>query len=563
MKKNVLTVSTSKFSLVAFVICLLAFSPAVHAHDEIFKAELPTDLLSLGSFGRHVIVVSDFTGDQARDVVISDSLATANAKLQAGKIHFYSGATQALLFSFSGGSVDDRYGEHLCNFGDLNSDGSDEFGAYYRRDSGGLDNIGRIEMFRTPGLNLTRTHSGSTEDQLFGFGAIGISDLNSNNTRDYLVSAGQGLEDGAGSVNAYDGSTGALIYSVDGTQESGFFGRRLGALEDIDGDAVADFVVFSPSEEPLNAISGLPDPAFENAGRIRAISGKTGNSIYQISPLIAGGRLGDTYAMVSDLDRDGVTDFVAGCYDCPMPNGAVGYLNVYSGRNGALLKELYSEANDEFFCSSAVNLGDLTGDDRGDFACISGTGQGAVKIIRGGNYRTLDTITPAAGTSFRYVSSGDLNSDQQLDLNISGFNDQLKAVVSILDLDVSAPSDFSVSGRSRRNGVLKLKTNFTHDFELCTISVYGAPRLQAYDRGKATLLYTSTLDSSTELKLRARNLPSLSNDNKNIVFRTTVSCGSSHSVSKDQTITILPARSGEVVGKRRFLNKVKRQITRQ
>ncbi len=88
-------------------------------------------------------------------------------------------------------------------------------------------------------------------------------------------------------------------------QETGRFGERHAATDDLDGDGVNDYFVGALSENVSQ---------FTDAGRVYAISGRTRTVIYDIlSPEIQdGAAFGFFIAVLGDVDGDGKNDVAAG-----------------------------------------------------------------------------------------------------------------------------------------------------------------------------------------------------------------------------------------------------------
>src|SRR5262249_35723486 len=121
------------------------------------------------------------------------------------------------------------------------------------------------------------------------------------------------------------------------------FGMAVSWVGDIDGDGVDDALIAAPFAES-------PVPPYDKVGVVYVISGATGASIRQhlgpedLAFLGIGG-----LAAGSDIDGDGVPDYVLGTMDVPHPTGE-GTAYVYSGATGSLVYTLVGENPSDGLC---------------------------------------------------------------------------------------------------------------------------------------------------------------------------------------------------------------------
>ncbi|HBE69025.1 MAG TPA: hypothetical protein DDW52_12825, partial [Planctomycetaceae bacterium] len=115
----------------------------------------------------------------------------------------------------------------------------------------------------------------------------------------------------------------------------------------------------------------------------------------------AGDQFGWIARRVGDIDKDGVTDFIA---TAPTHKSGSGKIYVYSSRTGNLL---YSATGEPGFRlgNSACGLGDVTGDEIPDFiaGAPNANGTGAVIVYSGANAKIVHRINGSTqGGQFGY-----------------------------------------------------------------------------------------------------------------------------------------------------------------
>ena len=208
-----------------------------------------------GSFGSRIEAVSDLDGDGVSDLVIAAERETPAPNVYTdGRVHVFSGATGALLFSLDSGielSIPAMNGE-LVEAGDLNDDGLTEIavGGPSAGDHGvvflfsGADGT----LFRTLEPNL-----GTEPPASFGAAIAPVGDVDGDGVPDLFVGApfayDAGVGAGAGRAFLMSGSTGAILLSFTSSHPrlNGRFGLSV-AWADIDGDGGRDAIVGAPFE---------------------------------------------------------------------------------------------------------------------------------------------------------------------------------------------------------------------------------------------------------------------------------------------------------------------------
>lgn len=139
-----------------------------------------------------------------------------------------------------------------------------------------------------------------------------------------------------------------ILGEWDGEAANDQFGWIARNIGDVDGDGVPDFVTSAPT----SAAGG------ENAGRIYVYSTKSGKLLWKADGH-KGDQLGTGLEAAGDTNRDGIPDVVASA-----PGG--GYVNIYSGRDGRVLRTLKAENVADDFGRHVEGVGDVNRDGYAD-----------------------------------------------------------------------------------------------------------------------------------------------------------------------------------------------------
>ncbi len=166
-------------------------------------------------------------------------------------------------------------------------------------------------------------------------------------------------------------------------------GFAVADMPDLDGDGRRDFITGA-----------------QRTGTVAAWSTTRDAALWSASPGLAS--LGWSVAAAGDINRDGVSDVIAGGRNAPS-GGAVMLL---SGRDGAQLASLVPSPGTFGFGSAVSGLDDLDGD--GVPELLAGASSSAVALVfSGANGAILRTHDSAPGTEFGAGAArlGDLNGD--------------------------------------------------------------------------------------------------------------------------------------------------------
>ncbi len=191
------------------------------------------------TFGSGMNTIGDLNGDQIADFAIGSSAESG------GRIRVYSGADGNLLYPAlsmpNGGTLGQFW---IFPTGDMDGDGlPDIFAADINNATGGV-NRGQAYIFSGASGNLIRTFNGESAGDQFGMGRP-IADVNGDGKTD-LVLAGWLRSEGAtasGKMYVVDGATGATLRSLVSTVFNETLGFDVIGVGDVTGDGLTDYII--------------------------------------------------------------------------------------------------------------------------------------------------------------------------------------------------------------------------------------------------------------------------------------------------------------------------------
>jgi hypothetical protein len=186
-----------------------------------------------------------------------------------------------------------------------------------------------------------------------------------------------------------------IIREWDGEAANDQFGWIARNVGDVDGDGVPDFVTSAPT----NRAGG------KDAGRVYVYSTKANKLLWRADGH-AGDQLGSGLEAAGDTNGDGIPDVIASA-----PGG--GYANIYSGRDGRVLRTLKAENPKDEFGTHASGVGDVNHDGFSDVIVgapgnsAGGKQAGRAYVYSGKDGRVLLTLTGEhAGDRFGSAVAG-------------------------------------------------------------------------------------------------------------------------------------------------------------
>ncbi|KAA3604301.1 MAG: hypothetical protein DWQ01_22750 [Planctomycetota bacterium] len=341
-------------------------------------------------FGTDHASGSDVDLDGIPDILVGDRVEVINGNINQGAAYLFSGSTGNLIHRIEGELKSELFGESMAMFNDLNSDGIPDFAVGASGDF--LTRPGRVSVFcGASGNELYRLYGHGLRDK-FGKNMSRVGDVNGDGFDDFIVGAHQAtpyLNTEAGEVGVFSGLDGSLIYHYEGGNPYDSLGFQVGGLGDVNGDGIPDFgamdlssgsggaviVASGSTGEILYRIEGTAHGEMfgsmleevgdtnmdgcsdflvgapwypvgqEHPGAAYLISGMDGSVLHLlVGDSEINGFFGESGTGIEDLDGDGLRDFAVGDTSADVNQiRNTGSVYFYSGRDGALIYQMTGE----------------------------------------------------------------------------------------------------------------------------------------------------------------------------------------------------------------------------
>ena len=251
-------------------------------------------------FGNSVAGAGDVNQDGYDDLIVGAPGDDDNG-LDSGSARVLSGIDGAILHTFYGGSVGDRFGRSVDGAGDVNQNGYSDLivGADQVGSSSGSARV----LSGIDGAILYTFYGDSGGDQ-FGRSVAGAGDVNQDGYDDLIVGAWADDDNGAnsGSARVLSGIDGSILHTFYGDSAGDYFGDSVAVAGDVNRDGYSDLIVGAFADDD----NGL------SSGSARVFSGQGGAILYTFYGDASDDFLGQSVSGAGDVDQDGYDDLVVG-----------------------------------------------------------------------------------------------------------------------------------------------------------------------------------------------------------------------------------------------------------
>ena len=362
--------------------------------------------------------IGDLDGDGAAEFLVS----APNFGGFAGKVYVHSGATGAVLATFTGPAPNSRLGQGVAGGGDFDADGTPDYviGMPPFRFTG---RAGEVWLVSGATHQILRKIVGQPRD-ILGFDVNVAGDVNGDGYDDVIAGAPttNTTQPLAGRVYVFSGRDGSVLWTFDGQRNTGLLGTAVTGLRDVNGDGVPDQAVGAQNEVRVIGRGQI------RGGTGYVLDGRTGTVLFQLKPSGTASFFGTFFIHdAGDVDADGVGDVFAGDVGDVRQAGA-GRAYVWSGATGERLRTINGDDPGEGL-GIGRGAGDVDGDGHDDLllgAWLNSTAAsqaGQCLLVSGKNGRTLRTFTattPGAQVGFDTVPLGDVTGDGLADYLLTG-----------------------------------------------------------------------------------------------------------------------------------------------
>jgi hypothetical protein len=321
----------------------------------------------------------------------------------------FASAQGYLVHQFGGSGELDRIGWSVARAGDLDGDGVADIAVGAPQSSlAGTPFAGQAKIFSGSTGAVLFTFNGTASNTSFGVSVAAAGDIDADGIPDVIVGATGGL--GLGYARVLDGSNGGTLFSFTGTASGDYFGSAVAGLGDVNGDGLGDVAVGAVGSN-------------QYAGAVKVFSGANGAVVHALNGPGPNHLFGAALVGPGDLDGDGFSDLVVGAPGSFTLTPLPGMVQAFSGATGTVLYTITGAAANEHFGVSLDVAGDLNGDAVPDLAtgALGYTGPGYVRVSSGANGSLLLTISgTTTNDSFgrSLAGVGDVNSDGIPDLAV-------------------------------------------------------------------------------------------------------------------------------------------------
>jgi len=259
--------------------------------------------------------VGEFAGFDLNNDAVDDLILAAfgfdEMTPVIGVVDVLSGWNSDTIVSISSGVPNDLFGFQAVGVPDLNGDGRNDLVISAPASNAGATQAGRVYVYSGIDGALLWTITGQTTNAGLGWSVAHAGDVNADGLADLLI--GEPMGDQPGRAYVFFGRLGPQSQNrttadadmILVATEPSGFGFSVAGAGDFDGDGADDLLIGAPTND-----GGFPGDA--QAGAVFVYSGATGQPLLTATGSMPGMHLGWSVAPAGDLNNDGRTDIIAG-----------------------------------------------------------------------------------------------------------------------------------------------------------------------------------------------------------------------------------------------------------
>lgn len=331
-------------------------------------------------------------------------------------------AAQSILYQYHGSQPDERLGEAMAIVGDLNADGFTDFVVGAPGSPGTPAGMGSVNAYSGRTGTLLYSRQGTGTDNRLGFQLAKLGDINADGTNDYLAASWDPGATGpnGGLVQVLSGVDGAALVTV--AAGAPYQQLSISGLGDLNNDSIPDFIIGIPTHSGSNG---------NFSGRYQIHSGTDGSLIRAEDGGGPNDNFGRSVQGLDDINGDGISDYAVGAPQMDeIFTPRLGYLRVYSGADGTQIYSRLGTSAVKGIGRSLGVMGDLNSDGIPELLVgvhRSGFLDGAVQVLSGADG---SLITEVLGQQLSFlglsvVSAGDFDNDGTPDFAAGSIGDNM------------------------------------------------------------------------------------------------------------------------------------------
>mgnify|MGYP003642905960 CR=1 FL=1 len=377
-------------------------------------------------YGSQVLQVEDLDGDTLPDICVAAPPSSGSS--DPGYMELRRSDDGTLLSRWDDPGADGLFARSIADLGDVDGDFCNDI------------LIGKpIGSLTTVSFAAVEVRSGRTGERLwqvtdpygsFGACVCALSDVNGDGIRDVAVGSPPLRLDDPGKAWVLSGADGSVISELAPPSPGTWFGGCVATAGDLTGDGIDEVLVGGNYGN--------------SPGLVAAFNGVTGERVMTVTDEDPDSMFGFTLAAVGDIDGDNRNDFAIGA---PGPSG--NSVAIISGRTGNSIYELHGERPGEQFGTTLCVMPAWRADARPAIAVSSRrggpSGGGYVRVFDLQSSNPLQTFATSQGVlGFSLVDLGDRDGDDLRDLGMmirSGGQHCILWAMSYADIAPRSPSD--------------------------------------------------------------------------------------------------------------------------